>query len=165
MECLDRLEYLDRLECLYRLVCLDILEFLDRLECLDWLDLLYWLVVSNKSNIYIVGGGWVYLDYSVSSGPFLRFPMSFEFLSEMFDHSVSEIRDPSLTIFSRSSNLFFWNLCYTIFYWVHRLWNIGIILLNCWTSIIVLSFFISVLSYIFHGFVIKASKYIISPLL
>ena len=42
--------------------------------------------------------GWVYLDYSVSSGPFLRFSMRFEFLSEMFDHSVSESRDPSLTI-------------------------------------------------------------------
>ena len=39
----------------------------------------------------------VYLDYSISSGPFLRFPMSFEFLSEMFDHSVCETRDPSLT--------------------------------------------------------------------
>ena len=45
-----------------------------------------------------MGGGWVYLDYSVSSGPFLRFSMSFEFLSEMLDHSVSETRDPSLTI-------------------------------------------------------------------
>ena len=29
---------------------------------------------------------------------FLRFPMSFEFLSEKFDHSVYETRDPSLTI-------------------------------------------------------------------
>ena len=46
----------------------------------------------------MVGGGWVYLDYRVSSGPFLRFSMSFEFLSEMLDHSVSETRDPSLTI-------------------------------------------------------------------
>ena len=46
-------------------------------------------------------GGWVYLDYRVSSGSFLRFPMSFEFLSEMFDHSVSETRDPSLTIFCK----------------------------------------------------------------
>ena len=44
-------------------------------------------------------GGW-YLDYSVSSGPFLRFSMRFEFLSEMFDHFViCETRDPSLTIF------------------------------------------------------------------
>ena len=44
-------------------------------------------------------GGWVvlYLDYSVSSGPFLRFSMRFEFLSEMFDYSVCETRDPSLT--------------------------------------------------------------------
>ena len=41
---------------------------------------------------------WVYLDYSVSSGPFLRFSMRFEFLSEMFDHSVCETREPSLTI-------------------------------------------------------------------
>ena len=39
----------------------------------------------------MVGGWVVYLDYSVSSGPFLRFTMSFEFLSEMFDHSVSEL--------------------------------------------------------------------------
>ena len=39
-----------------------------------------------------------YLDYSISSGPFLRFPISFEFISEMFDHSVSETRDLSLTI-------------------------------------------------------------------
>ena len=40
----------------------------------------------------------VYLDYSVSSGPFLRFNISFEFLSMMFDHtdSVYETRDPSL---------------------------------------------------------------------
>ena len=39
-------------------------------------------------------GGWVvgcvYLDYRVSSGPFLRFSMRFEFLSEIFDHSVCE---------------------------------------------------------------------------
>ena len=41
----------------------------------------------------------VHLDYSVSSGPFLRLTMSFEFLSEMFDNSVCETRDPSLTIF------------------------------------------------------------------
>ena len=41
---------------------------------------------------------WVYLDYSVSSGPFLRFSMRFEFLYEMFDYSVCETRDPSLTI-------------------------------------------------------------------
>ena len=32
-----------------------------------------------------VGGGGGYI---VNSGPFLRFSMSFEFLSEMFDHSV-----------------------------------------------------------------------------
>ena len=44
------------------------------------------------------GCGWVYFDYSVSSGPFLRFSKRFEFLSEMFDHSVCETRDPSLTI-------------------------------------------------------------------
>ena len=43
----------------------------------------------------------MYLDYSVSSGPFLRFSMRFEFLSEMFDHSVCETRDPSLTITPR----------------------------------------------------------------
>ena len=48
-----------------------------------------------------MGGGWVYLDYRVSSGPFLRFSMSFEFLSEMLDHSVSETRDPSLTIVTK----------------------------------------------------------------
>ena len=46
-----------------------------------------------------MGGGWVGLDYSVSSGPFLRFSMRFEFLSEMFDNSVCEIRDLSLTTF------------------------------------------------------------------
>ena len=45
---------------------------------------------------------WVYLDYSVSSGPFLRFSMRFEFLSEMFDHSVCETRDPSLTKIAKS---------------------------------------------------------------
>ena len=55
-----------------------------------------------ESYRWVVGGWWwVYLDYSVSSGPFLRFTMSFEFLSEMFDHSVCEIRDPSLTIASQ----------------------------------------------------------------
>ena len=43
-------------------------------------------------------GGWFYLDYRVSSGPFLRFTMRFDFLSEMFDHSVCETRDLSLTI-------------------------------------------------------------------
>ena len=58
------------------------------------------LVKSNTLTLesYGVGGGWVYLDYSVSSGPFLRFSTRFEFLSEMFDHSVCETRDPSLTI-------------------------------------------------------------------
>ena len=45
----------------------------------------------------------VYLDYSVSSGPFLRFSMRFEFLSEMFDHLVCETRDPSLTIVAAPS--------------------------------------------------------------
>ena len=40
----------------------------------------------------------VYLDYSISSGPFLRFCMRFELLSETFDHSICETRDPSLTI-------------------------------------------------------------------
>ena len=39
----------------------------------------------------VVGGG--YLDYRVSSGPFLRFSLRFEFLSETI-----ETRDPSLTI-------------------------------------------------------------------
>ena len=51
-----------------------------------------------------------FLDYSVSSGPFLRFTMSFEFLSEMFDNSVCETRDPSLTtvfaIYSHLNNLY-----------------------------------------------------------
>ena len=37
----------------------------------------------------------MYLDYKVSSGPFLRFSLRFEFVSEMF-----ETRDPSLTIFN-----------------------------------------------------------------
>ena len=51
-------------------------------------------------------GGWVvYLDYSVSSGPFLRSSMRFELLSEILYHTVCEIRDPSLTI--RSLNLRF----------------------------------------------------------
>ena len=57
-----------------------------------------------------MGGGWVGLDYSVSSGPFLRLSMSFEFLSEMFDNSVCETRDPSLTtvfaIYSHLNNLY-----------------------------------------------------------
>ena len=42
----------------------------------------------------------MYLDYRVSSGPFLRFSMRFEFLSEILYYSVCEIceiRDPSLT--------------------------------------------------------------------
>ena len=42
--------------------------------------------------------GWWYLDYSINSGPFSRFSMIFEFLSETHDHSVCETRDPSLTI-------------------------------------------------------------------
>ena len=53
-------------------------------------------------------GGWVvvvYLDYSVSSGPFLRFSMRFEFLSDMFDHLVCESRDPSLTIMNNAMPL------------------------------------------------------------
>ena len=33
---------------------------------------------------------WWYLDYSVNCGPFLRFSMRFEFLSEISDHSVCE---------------------------------------------------------------------------
>ena len=40
----------------------------------------------------------VYLDYSVSSGPFFRFSLKFELLSEILYHSVCEIRDPSLII-------------------------------------------------------------------
>ena len=109
--CLDRPEILDRSE------FLDRPGFLDRLELLDWSFLTDWSVLADQSVLtdwidwllvkiqYIsfgelgVGGGWwVYLEYSVSSGPFLRFPMSFEFFSEMFDDSVSETRDPSLTI-------------------------------------------------------------------
>ena len=46
----------------------------------------------------VVCDGWWYLDYRVSSGPFLRFSMRFELLSEILYHSVCEIRDPSLTI-------------------------------------------------------------------
>ena len=47
--------------------------------------------------------GWVVqLDYSISSGPFLRFTMTLVFLSEMFDHSVCETRAPSLKIFEIS---------------------------------------------------------------
>jgi len=45
-----------------------------------------------------VVGGWVYLDYSVSYGPFWRFYMRFELLSAILCYSVCEIRDPSLTI-------------------------------------------------------------------
>ena len=45
-----------------------------------------------------MGGGWLGLDNSVCSGPFFRFSIRFEFLSEMFDNSVCETRDPSLTI-------------------------------------------------------------------
>ena len=45
----------------------------------------------------------MYLDYSVSSGPFLRSSRRFEFLSEMFDHLVCENRDPSLTISASAS--------------------------------------------------------------
>ena len=109
-------------KCLYRLEILDRPETLDRQELLtdwrfltdwsfltDWNFLTAWSVLKDWSVVkyqYIssgelLGGWWwvVHLDYSVSSGPFLRFPMSFEFLSEMFDHSVSETRDPSLTIF------------------------------------------------------------------
>ena len=75
------------------------------MECLDkpeWsiltdqsvstdLDFMYLLVVSKNPiyQLWRVRHEWVvvvvHLDYSVSSGPFLRFPMSFEFLVEMFD--------------------------------------------------------------------------------
>ena len=44
----------------------------------------------------MVVGGWMHLDYSVSFGPFMRFSMRFEFLSEMFDLSIFEIKDQSL---------------------------------------------------------------------
>ena len=98
LEILDRPEFLDRLRPLDRLELFDRQEFLDRLECLDskyQICIMYklWRVM-----------GWVvvYLDYSVSSGPFLRFSMRFEFLSEflpeMFGHLVCETGDPSLTI-------------------------------------------------------------------
>ena len=40
----------------------------------------------------------MYLDYSVSSGPFLSFSLRFEFHSEISVHSVCETRDLSLTI-------------------------------------------------------------------
>ena len=43
-------------------------------------------------------------DYSVSSSPFLRFSMRFEFLAEMFDNSVCEIMDLSLTIYDLPSH-------------------------------------------------------------
>ena len=43
------------------------------------------------------------LNKQLDSNPFLTFSMRFEFLSEMFDHPVSESRDPSLTIFDTSS--------------------------------------------------------------
>ena len=43
------------------------------------------------------GGGCIWIIASALV-PFLRFSMRFEFLSEMFDHSVCETRDPSLTI-------------------------------------------------------------------
>ena len=71
----------------------------------DWSVLKYCSILSDQivlalESYRVGGGGWVYLDYSVSSGPFLRFSMRFEFLSEMFDHSVCESRDPSLTIFN-----------------------------------------------------------------
>ena len=49
--------------------------------------------------------GWVvYFNYRVSSGPFLRFSMRFEFLAEMFDFLVCETRDPSLTIRAYTQN-------------------------------------------------------------
>jgi len=52
--------------------------------------------------VVVVVGGW-YLDYRVNSGPFSRFSMRFEFLSENSDHSVCETRDPSLTILNSSN--------------------------------------------------------------
>ena len=69
-------------------------------------------VVSNKSNISLfqsyvwVGGGWVYLDYRVSSGPFLSFSLNLILLelrdvnSYLWQYLRGEVRtkDPSLTI-------------------------------------------------------------------
>ena len=93
LEILDRPEFLDRLRPLDRLELFDRQEFLDRLECLDSK---YQICMIYK--LWRVMGWVVYLDYSISSGPFLRFSMRFEFLSDMFDHSVCETRDQSATI-------------------------------------------------------------------
>ena len=71
----------------------------------------------------------VYLDYSVSSGPFLRFSMRFEFLSEILYYSVCEIceiRDPSLTI-SNVWWVYFGLLC--------QLWSLFEIPYEFWVSL------------------------------
>ena len=47
------------------------------------------------------GGGW-HLDYSLNSGPYLRFSMRFDFLAEISDHSVCETRDLSLPIINNN---------------------------------------------------------------
>ena len=73
----------------------------------DWSVLTDWSVNKNSETLRSLesycgggggGGGW-YLDYSVCQlWSLLRFSMRFEFLFEMFDYSVWETRDPSLTI-------------------------------------------------------------------
>ena len=74
------------------------------------------------------------MDYSVSSGPFLRFSMRFEFLSEMFDHLVCETRDPSLTI--RSSP----RIDFDIFeYKTVKMFGEKHSLFNIWFQVILLS--------------------------
>ena len=70
----------------------------------DWSVLKYCSILTDQSEILtdriyctdfgelFMGGGWVGLDYSVTSNPFLRFSMRFEFLSEMFDNSVCSVQ-------------------------------------------------------------------------
>ena len=58
-------------------------------------------LLSIKVILVVVSGGLVgciWIMFSVNSGPLLRFSMRFEFLSEIYDYSVCETRDPSLTI-------------------------------------------------------------------
>ena len=112
-------------------------QFLHRPECLDRpLDLTYWSIltdqsfltewiwctdwllvkISNMSSletyVWLVVGGLMYLDYSVSFGPFMRFSMRFEFFSEMF--SIQSLRSGSF--YTKFYKLalgygFYWRLC------------------------------------------------------
>ena len=136
MECLDFLEsveFLDRLEFLDHLgvmtdwtVYTDLSKYtnwfradgwLDKLECQDRLKLFLKVVCG----WVVVVGGWVYLDYSVNSGPFLRFSIRFSIrfsLRYIYDHSVCETSD--LLLHSTYSILLWISLIRFVFLWNNK---------------------------------------------